>query len=106
MAKPDRASPPANRAHRDAISHRLGSLIRTRRRDLGLTQTQLAFPLTKGFVSEVERGRSLPSLATLALFADRLRVPMSYLLDEVKGGLPAVYTARDENDHASSPGGR
>ena len=102
MTKPDRASPPANQALREAISQRLGSLIRTRRRELGLTQTQLAYPLTKGFVSEVERGNSLPSLATLALFADRLRVPMSYLLDEVKGGLPAVYTARDESDHAPS----
>ena len=92
----------AARGPNSEFSRRLGSVIRARRRELGLTQTQLGFPLTKGFVSVVERGNSLPSLATLALMADRLQVPMSYLLDEVKGGLPAVYTARDENEHAPS----
>lgn len=88
------------------FARRLGSLIRTRRRELGLTQTQLGQPLTKGFISEVERGRSLPSLGALVLLAERLRVPVSYLLGEVvNGGLPEAYTARDENEHAP-PGPR
>jgi DNA-binding XRE family transcriptional regulator len=82
------------------FSRNLGAAIRARRRELGLTQTQLGQPLTKGFVSEVERGRSLPSLAALVLMADRLEVPVSQLLGEVKGGLSPVYTARDENEHA------
>jgi transcriptional regulator with XRE-family HTH domain len=88
------------------FSRRLGAIIRARRRELGLTQTQLGDPLTKGFVSEVERGRSLPSLAALVHLAERLAVPISYLFDEVNGGLPAMYTARDESDHASSAPGR
>jgi transcriptional regulator with XRE-family HTH domain len=78
----------------------LGQAIRERRRARGLTQTQLGEPLTKGFVSGVERGRNLPSLRTLRLLADRLGVPISELLGEVKAGLPGVYTARDENQHA------
>lgn len=82
------------------FSRNLGAAIRARRLALGLTQTQLGKPLTKGFISEVERGRSLPSLAALVLMADRLEVPVSYLLGEVKGGLSPVYTARDENKHA------
>ena len=65
-----------------------------------MTQTELGWPLTKGFISEVERGRSLPSLGALVLMAQRLDVPVSYLLGEVKGGLSPVYTAPDENEHA------
>ncbi len=77
----------------------LGRAIRERRQARGLTQSQLGDPFTKGFVSEVERGRSLPSLRALTLLADRLNVPMSELLGEVKGGLPRVYTPRDENEY-------
>jgi transcriptional regulator with XRE-family HTH domain len=80
----------------------LGTAIRERRIARGLTQTELGHPLTKGFVSEVERGRSLPSLRALALIADRLGVPAGELLGEVKGGLPGVYTASDENEHSSA----
>ncbi len=87
------------------FSRNLGAAIRARRRELGLTQTQLGQPLTKGFVSEVERGRSLPSLAALVLMADRLEVPVSYLLGEVKAGLSPVYTARDENEHTPADSG-
>ena len=87
------------------FSRNLGAAIRSRRRELGLTQTQLGQPLTKGFVSEVERGRSLPSLAALVLMADRLEVPVSYLLGEVKGGLSSVYTGSDENEHTPADHG-
>jgi len=93
------------RGHGSDFSRQLGAAIRERRRELGLTQTQLGKPLTKGFVSEVERGRSLPSLAALVLMADRLEVPVSYLLGEVKGGLSPVYTARDENEHTPADPG-
>ena len=79
---------------------RLGESIRVRRRILGLTQTQLGSPLTKGFVSEVERGRSLPSLPALSLIAERLRVPMGDLLEEVNNHLSAVYAVPDERPYA------
>ena len=84
----------------------LGQAIRDRRRAKGLTQSELGHPFTKGFVSEVERGRSLPSLRALTFLADRLDVPVSELLGEVKNGLPGVYTARDEDQHAPSTAGR
>src|SRR3989442_14957732 len=87
------------------FARRLGSAIRDRRRARGLTQSQLGHPLTKGFVSEVERGHSLPSLRALAFIADRLDVPVGELLQEVKGGLPSVYTAADENEHAPAASG-
>src|SRR5690349_12556570 len=86
----------------------LGTAIRRRRIARGLTQTELGHPLTKGFVSEVERGRTLPSLRALTLIAERLGVPAGELLEDVvKGGLPSVYTAADENEYPSSRhGGR
>ena len=57
------------------------------------------------FVSEVERGHSLPSLRALAFIADRLDVPVGELLQEVKGGLPPVYTPADENQHQTAAAG-
>src|SRR5437868_6528564 len=84
----------------------LGRAIRDRRRALGLTQTQLGQPFTKGFVSGVERGRSLPSLRALTYLADRLEMPVSELLVGVKGGLSGVYTAPDANKHAPAASGR
>ena len=89
----------------------LGRAIRERRRARGLTQTELGRPLTKGFVSEVERGRSLPSLRALTLLAHRLGVPVSELLADVgeiegvKNPLSDVYTAPDENEHAPASAG-
>ena len=75
----------------------LGLAVRERRRARGLTQSQLGDPFTKGFVSEVERGRSLPSLRALTFLAARLEVPMSELLGEVNGVLSPVYTPPDDN---------
>jgi transcriptional regulator with XRE-family HTH domain len=87
---------------RAELATRLGMAIRQRRRQMGLTQTELGRPLTKGFVSEVERGRSLPSLAALTLLAERLAVPVGVLLGEVNEGLPIVYTAPNENEYPAA----
>jgi transcriptional regulator with XRE-family HTH domain len=85
--------------HRAEAPVRLGSEIRCRRRALGMTQTQLGWPLTRAFVSAVEHGRCLPSLAALALFAERLETSPAKLLDPVKHELAALYTSGD------APGG-
>ena len=84
------------------FARRLGLAIRLHRLSAGLTQTQLGFPLTKAFVSQVERGRTLPSLPALSLMADRLEISMGRLLDEVNGGLPQVYTPADEKQHQAA----
>jgi transcriptional regulator with XRE-family HTH domain len=81
------------------FARRLGERIRARRHSLGLTQTQLGAPLTKGFVSEVERGRSLPSLSALFLIAERLHLPTGELLDDVNNHLSLVYAGPDEHSN-------
>ncbi len=59
----------------------MGRRIRARRRSLGLTQAELAAPLSKSYVSAVEHGRVLPSLRTLRLIASRLGVGVGELVD-------------------------
>ena len=81
--------------HRPAAAVGLGAEIQRLRRMRGLTQTQLGRPLTRAFVSAVEHGRCLPSLAAVALFAERLGVSPAHLLDPVKHELAALYTAGD-----------
>jgi len=61
----------------------LGERIRRRRKELGLTQSQLGGgDLSKGFISLVETGRTKPSIETLMLLARRLQRPVGYFLDE------------------------
>lgn len=75
-----------------------------RRRARGMTQTQLGWPLTRAFVSAVEHGRCLPSLAALALFAERLQTSPADLLDPVKHELATLYTAVDASGRDAPPG--
>ncbi len=61
----------------------LGEKIRTRRKELGLTQQQLAGnDFTSAFVSQLERSILKPSLKTLSIIAARLNMPVSALLGE------------------------
>ena len=63
----------------------LGVELRDRRQASGLTQEALGTPLTKGFVSAVEHGRTIPSLPALRLMTDRLGVPLGEFLRSVDG---------------------
>ena len=89
-----RAMSTITKHRRDALG-RFGSEIRRHRHSRGMTQTELGWPLTRAFVSAVEHGRCLPSLAAVALFAERLGISPAELLDPVKHELAALYTAPD-----------
>ena len=57
----------------------VGERLREARLSRGLTQAQLARGLaTKGFISQVERNRTTPSLAKLRLMAERLGLPLGH----------------------------
>lgn len=61
----------------------LGEKIRARRKELALTQQQLAGnDFTSAFVSQLERNILKPSLKTLSIIAARLNMPVSALLGE------------------------
>ncbi len=61
----------------------LGERIRITRKELGLTQAQLAgSDLSKSFISLIETGRTKPSIETLTLLAARLQKPVGYFLEQ------------------------
>ena len=63
----------------------IGKRIRKRRNELKLTMEQLAekIGLTTGYVGNIERGESVPSIDTLVRIANSLSVNMDYLCQDV-----------------------
>jgi transcriptional regulator with XRE-family HTH domain len=97
IAKHNRAGPGS------PLSLAIGRELRRQRQAKGLTQASLGAPLTRAFVSAVERGLTLPSIPALALLADRLEVPLETFFARVNTDMTVVYTGRDERrPHAPS----
>ncbi|MBI2774048.1 MAG: tetratricopeptide repeat protein [Chloroflexi bacterium] len=66
-----------------AASATLGERVRAARKELGLSQAQLAGEdLTKGFISQLESGLVRPSVRSLQLIASRLSKPLDYFLGD------------------------
>lgn len=67
----------------DDLLKRIGSRIRQRRKELGITQEELAgSEYTKSFISQVEKGQTWPSLPALAYIAQRLGRPIEWFVAE------------------------
>jgi transcriptional regulator with XRE-family HTH domain len=62
---------------------RVGARVRSLRRERGLTIEQLAAAtgLTKGFISQLERDRTAPSLSSIARICDALGVALSRIFE-------------------------
>ena len=59
----------------------IGKKLKKAREDASLTQQQLSLGIvTRNMLSQIENDRAKPSLDTLALFAERLGIKMSYFL--------------------------
>jgi transcriptional regulator with XRE-family HTH domain len=85
------------------LSFAIGRELRRQRRARGLTQASLGTPLTRGFVSAVERGRTVPSIAALALLADRLDVELDVFFSAVKRDMTVLYNPGDERRPHAPP---
>src|SRR4051812_45570056 len=74
---------------------KVGARVRTLRRERGLTIEQLAAAtgLTKGFISQLERDRTAPSLSSIARICDALGVSLSRIFE--RDPAPALIR-RDE----------
>ena len=96
----------------DVWRHSLGAELRRRRQALGVSQAALGAPLTRAFVSAVERGRAIPSLPALRLMVDHLGIPLSEFFDGVEAAVVEHYlTGAYDGDHegtgdAVAPQGR
>ena len=78
----------------DSLKQALGSKVRAARKRAGITQEELAAKIgkTPESISNIERGRQLPMIDTLAVLAEALAVPLSELFDDV--GAPAQSARR------------
>jgi transcriptional regulator with XRE-family HTH domain len=66
------------------IAIRFGRVVRTCREQRGLSQESLAelAGLSRSFLSEIERGASVPSLETLQKLADALGEKLSFVVSQ------------------------
>jgi transcriptional regulator with XRE-family HTH domain len=74
---------------------RVGARVRSLRRERGLTIEQLAVAtgLTKGFISQLERDRTAPSLASIARICDALGVRLGHIFEQEPA--PALVRKHD-----------
>ncbi len=81
---------------------RVGARVRSLRRERGLTIEQLASAtgLTKGFISQLERDRTAPSLSSIARICDALGVRLSTIFEREPG---AELVRREERTTVDSP---
>jgi len=69
----------------------LGLEIRRRRLEAKLSQASMGIPLTRAFISQVEAGRTLPSLPALIVLAERLGTSADEILKSVNQTLNVEY---------------
>ncbi len=71
------------------LKHSLGARIRAFRQLRNLTQEQVATEVerTPEAISNIERGRSLPSLETLERLARSMNIPLAEFFEEERTGL-------------------
>jgi transcriptional regulator with XRE-family HTH domain len=75
----------------------LGCELRRRRLAARLSQDQASGPLTRAYLSQVESGRTLPSLAALIVLAEQLGTSADEILRGVNIALNSEYSPGHEN---------
>ena len=89
------------------IEEQIGNKIRDLRNQNGLTQEELAdrTELTKGFISQLERGLTAPSIATLSDIANCLGITLSDFFKEDEES-PIAYKKDDYFEKIDEHGNR
>ncbi|MEP2785037.1 MAG: XRE family transcriptional regulator [Pseudoruegeria sp.] len=79
----------------DETTFELGAALRTRRKDLKRTMQSVADAagLSVGFISQVERGLSAPSLSSLASIAKALDAEISHFMPQPSGAQQTTHSA-------------
>ncbi len=78
------AAPDERRLQQRTLSSGIGARVSTRRREMGLRVADLAgvVGVSPSLISQIERGRTNPSVATLFALAKALSVPIDDLFEE------------------------
>jgi transcriptional regulator with XRE-family HTH domain len=79
------------REERDSVSRLLGARIREEREAAGVTVRGLAarIGVSPSLISQIERDRATPSVATLWALASELQIPIGELFNDPLAGAPA-----------------
>jgi transcriptional regulator with XRE-family HTH domain len=94
------SSEPKQRPQSDLLlALEIGRRIRLERISRGMSQADLGRPFTRAYVSQVESGRTLPSLPALFHLADRLGVDPCSLLPS-RPSDQRRYTHAHDHPHA------
>jgi transcriptional regulator with XRE-family HTH domain len=86
---------PTDRASR--LRQGLGSELKRRRLAAHLSQGQMSAPLTRAYISQLESGRTLPSLPALIVLAERLGTSADEILKSVNQTLSVEYPDEHED---------
>lgn len=95
-------------------SPQIGHLLRERRRQLNLTLDAVAeaTSLTKGFLSDIERDKTSPSVASLVKLCEVLNMPVGDLFSSSQSAVvradertPIRFGGTDVSDHLLTPSG-
>lgn len=76
-----------------SIDQEIGSRLKLRRKAQGMTLEELAkvSGLSKGYLSQVERGQASPSISALKELGQALQVPLAYFFSNDGGAAPRLY---------------
>ncbi|TGJ98959.1 XRE family transcriptional regulator [Leptospira langatensis] len=79
----------------------IGSLVRKRRQELGLSLGKLAelSQVSRGMLSLVESGKAAPSIALLWKISRAIRLPLSSLMEFSKEEFPKIYRKEDSEEN-------
>ena len=104
MGRRDVAGEPLGRPEDAPADDPLGQRLRARRRELGLTLKEVAdgAGLSVGFISQVERGLTAPSLSSLVSISRVLKTEIGAFLRQPRS--QASYTRHDERQTYSIEG--
>jgi transcriptional regulator with XRE-family HTH domain len=86
---------PDERAQR--LRSRLGSELKRRRLEAHLSQVEVSAPMTRAYISQLETGRTMPSLAALIVLAERLGTSADEILKSVNQTLSVEYADAHED---------
>ncbi|TGK01706.1 XRE family transcriptional regulator [Leptospira semungkisensis] len=79
----------------------IGSLVRKRRQELGLSLGKLAelSQVSRGMLSLVESGKAAPSIALLWKISRAIRLPLSSLMEFSKEEFPKIFRKEDSEEN-------